>query len=74
MSVWMNMFVVVIDEEMKEIKNQRHSCISHQMKVVNVDLQPNKLRQVERMIVDILIGCLVEFLLQLSHDIILLDL
>lgn len=43
MSVWMNMFVIVIDDEMKEIKNQRHSCISHQMKVVNVGLQPNKL-------------------------------
>ena len=27
----------------KEIKNQRHSCVSHQMKVVNVVLQPNKL-------------------------------
>jgi hypothetical protein len=29
--------------EKREIKNQRHSCISHQMKVVNVGLQPNKL-------------------------------
>ena len=45
MNVWMNMIVIVIEDEMKEIKNQRHSCISHQMKVVNVGLQQNKLRQ-----------------------------
>ena len=41
---------------------QTHSCISHQMKVVNVDLQPNKLKGVVCMIVDILIGFLVEVL------------
>ena len=63
MSVWMNMFVIVSDDEMKEIKNQRHSCISHQMKVMNVGLQPNKLNKVDCMIVDILIGFLVEVLL-----------
>ena len=33
------------DDEMKEIKSQRHSCISHQMKVVNVGFQQHMLRQ-----------------------------
>ena len=37
--------VIKSADEMKEINFQRHSCISHQMKVVNVGLQPNKLRQ-----------------------------
>ena len=63
MSVRMNMFVIVIEDEKKEIKNQTHSCISHQMKVVNVDLVINKLNKVDCMIVDILIGFLVEVLL-----------
>ena len=35
----------VVYEMRKEIKNQTHSCISHQMKVVNVGLEVNKLRQ-----------------------------
>ena len=29
--------------EWNEIKSQKHSCKSHQMKVVNVDLVPNML-------------------------------
>ena len=28
--------------EMRQIKNKKHSCISHQMKVMNMGLQPNK--------------------------------
>ena len=52
MNVWMNMFVIVIEDEKKEIKNQRHFYIPHQMKVVNVGLQPNKLKQVECMVVN----------------------
>ncbi len=35
----MSMFVIVIDDEMKEIKNQRHSCIYHQMKYGSGDLR-----------------------------------
>ena len=40
-----DVIVMKDDDEMKEIKGQTHSWISPQMKVVNVDLQPNKLRQ-----------------------------
>ena len=58
-----DVIVMKDDDEMKEIKNQRHSCISHKMKVVNVDLVISKLNKVESMNVDILIGCLVEVLL-----------
>ena len=57
-----DVIVMKEDDEMKEIKNQRHPCISHQMKVVNVGLQPNKLNKVECMIVDILNQALVEVL------------
>ena len=35
------------DDEMKEIKNQRHSCISHQMKDGSGDLIVNRLKQAE---------------------------
>ena len=43
--MWMNMNVIVIGDEMKEIKNQTHSCISHQMKVLSVELVISKQRQ-----------------------------
>ena len=62
MNVWMNMFVIVIYDEMKEIKNQTHSSISHQMKVVNVNLQPYMHVQDWNMIVDTLIQSLVQLL------------
>ena len=40
-----DVIVMKDDDEMNEIKNQTHSCISHQMKVVNVDPGPNRLMQ-----------------------------
>ena len=55
MSVWMNMFVIVIEDEMKEIKNQTHSCISHQMKDGSGDLIAHTFEQVECMVVDSLV-------------------
>ena len=55
LSVWMNMFVIVIEDETKEIKNQRHSCISHQMKDGSGDLIVNMLLRVVCMVVDSLV-------------------
>ena len=47
MSVSIIMFVSLsgMNKNNCEIKNQTHSCISHQMKVVNVVPQLNMLRQ-----------------------------